>query len=85
MGNSALVYLFGKSYDADKDAFFQDVLRRMRNGEFVDRILDFAVPKIFEALGGEALPLLRSTRSCGGMPPSGWRAIESKKEQGGLT
>ncbi|MDR2686935.1 MAG: metallophosphoesterase, partial [Oscillospiraceae bacterium] len=58
MGNCALVYLFGKRGDADKDAFFQDVLRRMKNGEFVDQLLEFAVPKIFEALGGGVLPLL---------------------------
>ena len=58
LGNSALVYLFGKRHDPAQDAFFQDVLRRMQNGEFIDQLLNFAVPKILKALGGGVLPLL---------------------------
>jgi len=58
MGNCALIYLFGKRGDADKDPFFQDVLRRMQNGEFIDQLLRFVVPKVVAALGGEVIPLL---------------------------
>jgi len=58
LGNSALIYLFGKSHDAADDPFMQDALRRIQNGEFVDRLLSAAVPKILAALGGEVLPLL---------------------------
>jgi len=61
LGNSALVYLFGKGYDADGDAFVQDALRRMQNGEFVDGLLKIAVPKLVAALGGEILPLLANS------------------------
>jgi len=61
LGNSALIYLFGKSHDAADDAFVQDALRRMQNGEFVDQLLNFAVPKIIEALGGGVLPLLANS------------------------
>ena len=58
LGDSALIYLFGKRAGAAEDLFVQDALRRMRNGEFVDQLLNLAVPKILAALGGEALPLL---------------------------
>ena len=58
LGNSALIYLFGKRHDPAGDAFLQDVLRRMQNGEFIDQLLNFAVPKILKALGGGVLPLL---------------------------
>jgi len=58
LGNSVLIYLFGKSHGAADDPFVQDVLRRMQNGEFIDQLLNFAVPKILEALGRDVLPLL---------------------------
>jgi len=61
LGNSALLYLFGKRYDAAEDLFVQDALRRMQNGEFIDQLLSLAVPKIVAALGGEVLPLLLNT------------------------
>ncbi|MCL2301413.1 MAG: metallophosphoesterase [Firmicutes bacterium] len=58
LGNSALIYLFGKRGGAATDAFVRDALRRFQNGEFVDQLLNFAVPKLLAALGGEVLPLL---------------------------
>jgi len=70
LGNSALVYLFGKGCDADGDAFVQDALRRMRDGEFLDQLLKLAVPKLVAALGGEILPLLVNS-------PVTVRALES--------
>ncbi|MCL2299414.1 MAG: metallophosphoesterase [Firmicutes bacterium] len=57
-GNSILVYMFWKHKDPAGDAFVQDVLRRMRNGELVDQVLNFAVPKVLDVLGAEILPLL---------------------------
>jgi len=62
LGNSALVYLFGKNQDPAEDAFVQDALRRIRNGEFIDQLLNFAVPKILAALGGEVLPMLANSQ-----------------------
>jgi len=73
MGNSALVYLFGKRGDAAKDAFFQDVLRRMKNGEFVDQLLEFVAPKLLKALGAEVVPLLLNN-------PAAVRALEKLAE-----
>jgi len=61
LGNSALIYLFGKRYDAAEDLFVQDALRRFRNGEFIDQLLSFVVPKIVAALGGEVFPLLMNS------------------------
>ena len=57
-GNSILVYMFWKDRDPKGDAFTQDVLRRMKNGELIDQVLAFAVPKVLEVLGAEILPLL---------------------------
>ena len=57
-GNSILTYMFWKNHDPKEDAFVQDVLRRMRNGELVGQVLDFAIPKVLEVLGAEILPLL---------------------------
>ena len=57
-GNSAIAYMFWKKYDPKDDPFMQDVLRRMKNGELVDQVLDFAVPKVLDTLGAEILPLL---------------------------
>ena len=70
MGNSALVYLFGKSHDVADDPFMQDVLRRIKNGELVDQLLNFAVPKLLAVLGGEVLPLLLNN-------PAAVRALET--------
>ena len=39
LGNSVLIYLFGKRGGAAEDAFVQDALRRFRNGEFVNQLL----------------------------------------------
>lgn len=58
MGNSALVYMFWKKHDPKDDLFMQDVLRRMKNGELLDQLLSFAVPKILDVLGAELMPLL---------------------------
>ena len=58
LANSALVYMFWKKHDPRDDAFMQDVLRRLKNGELLDQILNFAVPKVFDVLGKDALPLL---------------------------
>ena len=58
LGNSALLYLFGKKHDAADDLFMQDALRRIQDGTFLNKLLNFAVPKILAALGGEVLPLL---------------------------
>jgi len=57
-GNSLLAYMFWKMHDSEDDAFMQDVLRRMQNGELIDQVLNFAVPKILDVLGAEVLPLL---------------------------
>jgi len=57
-GNSILTYMFWKKFDPKEDAFLQDVLRRMKNGELVDQLLTFAVPKVLSVLGEEILPLL---------------------------
>jgi len=69
LGNSALIYLFGKRHDPAADPFVQDALRRFQNGEFVDELLNFAVPKILAALGGEVFPLLLNN-------PAAIRALE---------
>ena len=61
MGNSALIYLFGKRHDPAEDPFMLDALRRFQNGEFVGQLLAFAVPKVVAALGGEVLPLLMNS------------------------
>jgi 3',5'-cyclic AMP phosphodiesterase CpdA len=57
-GNSLITYMFWKKHDPKDDPFMQDVLRRMKNGELVDQVLDFAVPKVLATLGAEILPLL---------------------------
>ena len=57
-GNSLITYMFWKKHDPKDDPFIQDVLRRMKNGELVDQVLDFAVPKVLDTLGAEILPLL---------------------------
>jgi len=57
-GNSILAYMFWKKHDPAQDAFIQDVLRRMKNGELLAQVLDFAIPRALDALGAEILPLL---------------------------
>ena len=69
LANCGMVYMFGKEPGAADDPFVQDVLRRVRNGEFVDQVLNFAVPKILAALGGDVLPLLMNN-------PAAIRALE---------
>ena len=56
-GNSVMAYMFWKEHDVADDPFMQDVLRRMKNGELLDQVLNFALPKALEVLGGEGLPL----------------------------
>ena len=58
VGNSAMVYMFGKNHDPAADPFMQDVLRRIKNGEFVDQVLAFALPALLDALSGGALTAL---------------------------
>ena len=58
MANSAIVYMFWKDRDPADDPFMQDVLRRMKNGELLDQILAYAIPKVLDILGAEILPLL---------------------------
>jgi len=70
MANTAMVYMFGKVYDPAADPFMQDGLRRLKNGEFLDQALAFAVPKILAALGGDILPLLMNN-------PAAIRALET--------
>jgi len=60
LANSAMVYMFGKQYDPAGDPFVQDVLRRIRNGAFIDQALAFAIPTILNALSGFALSELYS-------------------------
>jgi len=57
-GNSLVTYMFWKKHDPKEDPFIQDVLRRMKNGELIAQVLDFAVPKVLEMLGAEIVPLL---------------------------
>jgi len=57
-GNSLVAYMFWKKHDPKDDPFIQDVLRRLKNGELIAQVLDFAVPKVLEALGAEIVPLL---------------------------
>ncbi|MDR2686419.1 MAG: metallophosphoesterase [Oscillospiraceae bacterium] len=58
MGLSAIVYMFWKKHDPQADPFLLDVLRRMKNGELLDQLLSFAVPKVLEVLGEGVLPLI---------------------------
>jgi len=58
VGNSAVVYMFAKNLDPADDPFIQDFLRRLRNGEFLDQALSFAVPAIMDALRGGTLSVL---------------------------
>ena len=60
LGNSAVAYMFGRKLDPKDDAFVQDALRRIKNGEFVDQALEFAVPELLTVLSaGTLAPLLR--------------------------
>jgi len=58
LANSALVYLMGKTLDFADDPFLLDALRRMRSGELLDQLLDFAVSELLGSLGNGVLPLL---------------------------
>jgi len=58
MANSAIVYMFWKKHDPKDDPFIQDALRRLQNGELLDQLLGFAVPKILDVLGAGVLPLI---------------------------
>jgi len=58
LANSAIVYMFGKNHDPADDPFMQDVLRRLQSGEFLDKLLAFAVPKVLEILSGNMLTAL---------------------------
>jgi len=58
LATSAIVYMFWKKHDPKDDPFMQDVLRRLQNGELLDQLLSFAVPKILDVLGADVLPLL---------------------------
>ena len=58
LANSAIVYMFWKKHDPKDDPFMQDVLRRLQNGELLDQILNFAIPKVLDVLGTGVLPLL---------------------------
>ena len=69
VANTTMVYMFGKKYSPADDPFMLDVLRRLENGEFVDQVLNFAVPRILAALGGDILPMLLSN-------PAAVRALE---------
>ena len=57
-GNSIITYMFWKKFDPKDDPFVQDVLRRIKNGDLIDQVLAFAVPKILDVLGEGILPLL---------------------------
>ena len=57
-GNSLVTYMFWKKHDPKEDPFIQDVLRRIKNGELIAQVLDFAIPKVLEVLGAEIVPLL---------------------------
>ena len=57
-GNSIITYMFWHKHDPADDAFIQDVLRRIKNGDLIDQVLAFAVPKILDVLGEGILPLL---------------------------
>ena len=58
VANSAIAYMFWKDRDPADDPFMQDVLRRLKNGELLDQILAYAIPKVLDVLGAEILPLL---------------------------
>jgi len=58
LANSAVLYMFGKNHDPADDPFMQDVLRRIQSGEFLDKLLAFAVPKVLETLSGNKLGAL---------------------------
>ena len=58
LASSALVYMFWKKDDPKDDPFMQDVLRRLQNGELLDQLLNFAIPKVLDVLGTGVLPLL---------------------------
>ena len=57
-GNSIISYMFWKKHNPADDPFIQDVLHRIKNGDLVDQVLGYAVPKVLDVLGGEILPLL---------------------------
>jgi len=58
LASSAIAYMFWKDRDPADDPFMRDVLRRLKNGELLDQILNFAIPKVLDVLGAEILPLL---------------------------
>ena len=58
LANSALVYLMGKTLDFADDLFMLDALRRMRSGELLDQLLDFAVSELLGCLGNGVRPML---------------------------
>ena len=58
LANSALVYLMGKTLDFADDPFMLDALRRMRSGELLDQLLDFAVMELLGCLGAGVRPML---------------------------
>jgi len=58
MGNSIITYMFWKKFDPKEDPFLQDILRRIGDGDLIDQVLGFAVPKILGILGEGILPLL---------------------------
>ena len=60
--NSAITYMFWKKHDIQDDPFMQDVLRRLENGQLLDQLLNFALPKILDVLGADVLPLLMDCR-----------------------
>ena len=71
LATSAIAYMFWKKHDPKDDAFMQDVLRRLQNGELLDQLLSFAVPKILDVLGADVLPLLIDCR------PVNWALAEA--------
>ena len=58
LATSAIVYMFWKKHDPSGDLFVQDVLRRLKNGELLDQILNYALPKVLDVVGAEIVPLL---------------------------
>jgi len=68
VANSAIVYMFWKNenYKPADDPFMQDVLLRLKNGELIDQILNFVLPRVLAFLGDDALPLLIDSKLISG-------------------
>ncbi|MCL2508012.1 MAG: metallophosphoesterase [Oscillospiraceae bacterium] len=58
MATAAIVYMFWKNHDPQDDPFMMDVLGRLQNGELLDQLLNYALPKIFDVLGADLIPLI---------------------------